>query len=259
MIRPLALSAATILTLTLASATLTTRVTAQSPADEIAAGNKALPANATEALQHYEKALAADPKNYEALWRASQTDVDLGEFDPNSEHRTALFKSAEQRAHLAVEVNPTDAEGHYVLAKALGRTALTLGKRDRIKYAKEIRTQALECLKIAPKHSGCLHVMGVWNAEVMRLNGFTRMIAKNFLGGAIFDQASWSEAQRYMVAAVTNDPRRAVHRLDLGRIYADLDKKADARTQFQAAINAPTIDYNDPHYKAQAEAALKDL
>jgi tetratricopeptide (TPR) repeat protein len=258
MIRPLLTSA--FLTLAFASTTLTPSLSAQSAADEVAAGDEAFKArNAPEALQHYEKALALDPKNYAALWQASQTAVDLGEFDPNADHRTALYKTAEQRARLAVQVNPNDANGHFALAKALGRTALTLGKRDRIKYAKDVRDQALACLAIDPKHAGCLHVMGVWNAEVMRLNGFTRMIAKNFLGGAVFDQASWPEAQRYMVAAVTNDPRRIIHRLDLGRIYADMNRKADAKTQFELAIKGPLIDYNDPHYKTQAEAALKDL
>jgi tetratricopeptide (TPR) repeat protein len=244
------------------AATLTSAIQlhAQSAADEITAGNQAISArNAPEALQHYEKALATDPNNYDALWRASQAGVDIGEFDPNEDHRTTLFKTAEHRARLAVQVKPDDPEGHYVLAKALGRTALTLGKRERIKYAKDVRNQALECLKLAPKHSGCLHVMGLWNAEVMRLNGFTRMIAKNFLGGAIFDQASWAEARRYMVDAVNNDPRRIIHRLDLGKIYADMGRTTDARSQFEIAIKGPLIDYNDPHYKEQAAQALKDL
>jgi len=235
-------------------------VRAQSAADAVAAGNKALEArDATQALQQYDKALASDPKNYEALWRSAQTEVDLGEFDTNEEHRTSLFATAEQRARLATQVAPAQPDGHFALAKALGRRALTLGVKDRIKYAKDIRTEALTCLKYDAHHAGCLHVMGVWNAEVMRLNGFSRMMAKTFLGGQVFGDANWDEAQRYLVAAVTADPRRAVHRLDLGRVYADMGKKADAKAQFEAAVSAPLIDYNDPHYKAQAEEALKKL
>ena len=49
-----------------------------------------------------------------------------------------------------------------------------MGTRDQIKYAGEVREQALEALKFNPKHPGALHVMGVWNAEVMRLNGISR-------------------------------------------------------------------------------------
>jgi hypothetical protein len=93
----------------------------------------------------------------------------------------------------------------------------------------------------------------------MRLSGFTRMIAKNFLGGQIFDQASWAEARRYMVASVNSDPRRIIHRLDLGRVYADMGRKTDARSQFEIAAKGPLIDFNDPHYKEQAAEALKTL
>ena len=45
---------------------------AQTAADHIALGDKEYVAmNASAALQHYEAALQADPRNYEALWKAS--------------------------------------------------------------------------------------------------------------------------------------------------------------------------------------------
>jgi tetratricopeptide (TPR) repeat protein len=237
-----------------------TAVSAQTAAELVAKGDRDADARrATEAMVSYEAALAIDPKNYDALWRASRTGVDLGEFEPNEAKRTALFKAAEAHGQLAVQVNPGDAEGHFALARALGRTALTLGTRDRIKYATAIREQALMCLKINANHPGCLHVMGVWNAEVMRLNGISRMVAKNFLGGQVFGQASWPEAQRYMLESVKHDPRRIVHRLDLARIYADRGMKPQAKSQFQIAADGELIDYNDPKYKEQAREALKNL
>ena len=45
-----------------------------------------------------------------------------------------------------------------------------------------------------------MHVMGMWNAEVMRLNGMSRFMAKNFLGGRVFESANWNDAQRYLGA-----------------------------------------------------------
>src|SRR4029079_2167014 len=123
------------------------------------------------------------------------------------------------------------AEGHFSMARALGKTALSQSPKGRIKYATEIRSQALECLRIEPKHAGCLHVMGMWNAEVMRLNGFTKMIAKNFLGGAIFGTANWNEAKRYMEGSVANEPDRIVHHVDLAGVYKDMGDKAKARAE----------------------------
>ena len=89
-------------------------------------------------------------------------------------------------SRLLERVGPRPAEpqgtGAIGTAASFLRVALTLGVRDRIKYAGVVRDEALACLKIDPHHPGCEHVLGVWNAEVMRLNGFSRMMAKNFLG-----------------------------------------------------------------------------
>lgn len=231
----------------------------QTAADHIALGDKEYVAmNAPAALAHYEEAIKLDPKNYEALWKASRSAVDLGSAERNEDKRDAEFKTGESYARRAVEVNPGDAEAHFSLARALGKTALAQSPRGRIKYAKDVRNEALECLKINPKHAGCLHVMGMWNAEVMRLNGFTKMIARNFLGGQIFGTASWAEARRYMEESVANEPDRIVHHIDLAGVYRDIGEKAKARAEYQAVMKMANKDYNDPQYKAQADAALRE-
>jgi len=237
---------------------LATVAGAQTAADHIALGDKEYVAmNASAALQHYEEAIKIDPKNYEALWKASRSAVDLGSYESDDTKRETYFKNAEKYARDAVAANPGDPEGHFNLARSLGKNALTQSPKSRIKYAKDVRTHALECLKIEPKHAGCLHVMGMWNAEVMRLNGFTRMLAKNFLGGQIFDSANWSEAKRYMEESVAAEPDRIVHHVDLAGVYKDTGDKAKAKAEWQAAMKLPNKDFNDRHYKAEADAGLR--
>ena len=233
---------------------------AQSAAAHVALGNKERDArNATAALQHYEAALAADPNDYDALTDAAYECVELGEFDPSADHRAALYRSAEQYARRAVAANPRDAEGHFQLAAALGRNALTMGVRDRIKFASEIRNEALAALAINPKHSGALHVMGVWNAEILRVNGLARAIARRFLGAKIFDAANWDDAQKYLEEAVASDSTRIVHRLDLAAVYADRNQRAKAIEQYEWIARAPVTDYNDPNYKMDATRRLTAL
>jgi hypothetical protein len=231
---------------------------AQTAAEHTALGDKEYVAmNAPAALQHYEEAIKLDPNNYEALWKASRSAVDLGSYERNEEKRGLYYRNAELYARRAVAANPGDAEGHFNLARSLGKNALSQGPKARIKYAKDVRSHALECLKIDPKQAGCLHVMGMWNAEVMRLNGFTRMMAKNFLGGQIFGSASWPEAKRYMEASVAAEPDRIIHHLDLGGVYRDMGDKAKARAEFEAVMKLPNRDYNDHQFKAEADAGLR--
>ena len=208
---------------------------------------------------HYVAAVELEPTNGEALGKASRASVDIGEQVTDGAKRKELFKNGEQYARRAVEASPNDPEVYFHLARALGLTALSVGVRERIKFATEIRRLALRALTLDANHAGALHVMGVWNAEVMRLSGIERFFAKNVLGGRVFSQASWKDALSYMEKAVAVDPTRLTHHLDLGRIYVDVGDRAKARAQFDFVLSGPQTDSNDPMYKREAEVALKAL
>ena len=233
---------------------------AQTAADHIAKGDSLHTAmNPAAALKQYEAAIADEPKNYQALIDASRDAVDVGEFTDNKDARFALFHTGELYARRAIEINAQGADAHFFLARALGRTAQSLGPRDRVKYATDVRAHAMDALKLDPNHPGALHVMGMWNAEVMRLNGPTRWIAKNVLGGQVFGSANWKNAVQYMEKAVAAEPGRISHRIDLAEIYRDVGDKTRAREQLQAVISQPATDYNDRFYKQRAEKDLKNL
>lgn len=233
---------------------------AQAPATVIELAEKDRAArNAIAALNRYDAALTTAPNNYDLLWRAARELVDLGEAAGTPAQRTEYNAKAEAYARRAVSANAGGADGHFMLAVALGRTALSVGSRERVKYATEIHDQASVAVKIDPRHAGALHVLGVWNAEIMRLSGITRFAARNFLGGKVFDRASWGEARRYMEAAVAADPGRITHRLDLAKIYADNGDKAKARTTCEEALQMPSVEFNDARYKQQCQQLIASL
>lgn len=246
---------------TLAFAVFTGAARAQTAAEHIALGDKEHAAfNSAAALKQYEAAIALEPNNAEALGKASRDAVDVGESEQNKTSRDSLFRVGERYARAAVTANPNDAENHFHLARALGRAALSVGVRDRVRYAKEIREQAMKALEIDPKHPGALHVMGVWNAEVMRLNSVQRFFAKTVLGGGILGTANWKDAVSYMERAVEVDPERLTHRLDLAKIYIDVKNKAKAREQLDYILASTTqSDVNDSVYKREAKALLEKL
>ncbi len=236
---------------------------AQTAADEIARGDSAYAAlNATAALADYQAAIKLDSTNAEALWKAAREAVDLGEaagFENQNHARDSLYKLAEQYATRAVQANPNEAVTHFTLAKALGRTALSKGGKEKVSYAKQVRAEALEALKLDSLDDGAWDVMGMWNAEIMRLNGFMRFFAEKLLGGQVFGQANWNSAQRDLEHAVALQPERIVHHLDLAGVYRDRGDKAKAREEYQKVLDLPATEYNDKYYKREAKQALAKL
>lgn len=233
-------------------------LSAQTAAEHIVMGDRDHAAmNAAGALAHYQAAVQTDPNNAEALWRASREAIDLGEFD--DARRDSLYQLGEQYARRAVQANANSSMAHFSLAKAVGRRALSMGARDRVKFAGEVRKEALESLKHDSANAGALHVMGRWNANIMRLSGVSRFLAKNLLGGKTFNEANWKDAAAYLERAVALEPDRVVHKLELASVYADTGDKTRARAMYQAAIATKPVEYNDARYIEQARAALAAL
>jgi tetratricopeptide (TPR) repeat protein len=237
---------------------VTTSLAAQSAAEHIALGDKDHAAgSAASAMQHYKEAVTADPKSAEALWRASRESIDLGEF--NAAERDLFYKVGEEYARLAVAADPKSAMAHFALAKSIGRRALSLGTRERIKYANAVHEEFMASLTLDSINPGALHVMGMWHANIMRLNGMERFFAKNLLGGKTFGEANWNDAAKSLERASALEPDRIVHALDLAGVYRDRDEKVKAREQYQRALNLKAVEFNDKNYQAQAQRELADL
>ncbi len=245
------------------AALLAAPAAAQTVPDLVAAGVTAMDArNPVAALADYQRAMALDSTSYEANWRGSIAAVDIGKQTPDSipdPTRDSLYRLAERYASRAVAANPEGADGWFALANAIGRTSLTLGKKERVQRAAEIREAALRAIELNPRQDGAFHVMGRWNAEIMRLSGLQRFFAKNFLGGAVFSEASWDNAVAYMKRAIQLRPEFIYHHYDLALIYIDTKQWSLAREQLQAIPPLPLIDVMDPVWKNEAASLLQSL
>jgi tetratricopeptide (TPR) repeat protein len=236
---------------------------AQQAADHVALGIAANQAHDVRtALQHFQAALDQDSSNYEANWRGAMTLLTLGERLPDGtkgRERDSLYAEAERYARRAVAADPAGADGHFALAASIGRASLTMGKKARIRRAAIIRSEALRALALNPNHDGAYHILGRWNAEIMRTSGFSRFLAKHFLGAGVFNQASWAKAIYNMEKAVQLDPGRIYHRLELAEIYADRKRQADAEIQLRAVDSLPAREVMDSVYKRDAGALRRRL
>jgi tetratricopeptide (TPR) repeat protein len=234
----------------------------QDARDHVALGTAAMQVHDLRtALAHYDAALALDSASYEANWRAAIALLDEGEQlaeSGKSPLRDSLYARAERLARRAVAADSMGAEGHFALAAAAGRVALTLGKKQRIQRARLIRDEAQRALALDPRNDGAWHILGRWNAEIMRLSGLSRFFAKRFLGAGIFGQASWAAAVSDMQQAAALDPGRLYHRLELAEIYVDRKRYDDARAELAQLAALPDRELLDSVYRREgAELAAK--
>ena len=239
------------------------RAAAQDVKAHLAAGDAArCQRSIAGALTHFREALALDSLNYEANWKASRELADSGKLmsDRVKVARDSVYAEALALAQRAVRVDSAGADGHYMVAVAAGRVALTKSAHERVKSARVVRDAALEAIALDSMHDGAMHVMGRWNAEIQRLPGITKFFARTFLGASIFKEASWPNANRYFRDAIRVNPGNIYHHLDFAEALMDQDSTAEARTELERVAQLPLgCDAGDPSYKERAAALLQKI
>jgi regulator of microtubule dynamics protein 3 len=211
------------------------------------------------ARKDFEAVLHQNPRSYEANWRLALVLIDIAKQTPDrlkSPARDSLYVEAESYAHRAVAAKPDGPEGHFTLANAVARGALSKGTKERIRRASVIRNEALRVIELDPHHDGAWHILGRWNAEIMRLPAIDRFVAKTFLGASVFSAASWDEAERDLRLAVQYAPNIIVHRLDLADVLISRQEWQAAKQQLEAVATLPIMDVSDTSYKRQARERL---
>jgi len=252
---------------TLAVACCANAAVAQSASAHIALGDRAYAAqHPAAALAEYKLAIAAQPSNVSALWKASNAAVAVGEFPSVANGsdtvavRATYYKQAEEYARNAVSVDSASAKAQFALAQALGRVALTIDLPiGRVPYSRKVYRHATACLALDPASASCAHVLGVWNAEVMRVPDDQRDMAIHILGAFELSKASWENAKRYLERSMKAEPAVTLHHVDLAGVLRDMGDTVGARAQLAAALATPGTGVNEAHYKIQAQSMLSAL
>lgn len=248
------------------SLTLAGHLGAQAPLtakEHIVLGDSAHAALApAQALKHYRAVLAQDSTNYEALWKASREVVDIAkQIDDKGDkkQRDSLFEAGRAYAEAAVRANPNGADGHFMIAQALGRLSRTRGGKERVRFAQIIYDEANKAIALDSTHDGAFHVLGAWHEEVMLLSGIQKFFAKALFGAGFLDKGNWADAQRYLERAVALAPKNIFHRYELAGVYIDVGKYSKAREQLTALETLPIADVLDHQYQKDAKQLLEDI
>lgn len=233
----------------MAPSILDARTTIQVPADDPDAlyKDRENVASATRAADIWAARLAANSKDFESAFKLAQARYWLGTNGlPEAQRKTAL-EAGIVAARAAIAANAARPEGHFWLAANMGALAESFGLRQGIKYRGPIKDALLTTLKIDPAFldGSADRALGRWYFKVPGLFGGSDKLSETHLRKSL-----------------TYNPNSIISHIFLAETLEDLGRKADARAEAQAAIDAP-IDPNwapeDRRFKEQAKALLSRL
>jgi tetratricopeptide (TPR) repeat protein len=238
-------------------------VLAQTAADHVREGDAAFAAfDDVKALEHYQAALALEPGNYEALWKASRAMVDIADVIPAAEkdvkeRQKKMYTEATALARKAVAANPNDTWGHFQLAAANGKRLLLLGKKEQIEASKAVRDSIEKAIELDPTNHLAYHAYGRWHRRMDEIGGAKRLFGSIIYGS--IPKGSFAESEKHLRKAIELHPEYALHYLELGRTLVALKKYDQAAECFQKAIDLPKSISKDDLTKTEAQAELAAL
>lgn len=177
----------------------------------------------------------------------------------NDDARLQSYVDAEKDARQALATSPASLDARYWVAAAEGMRAGFGGLRHRLRLGEDVYHLAQSILEADPSNAGGHYLMGRLNIEIMTMGGLARFIAGDLLGASLIRQASWGQAEQHLLAAVKGEPRNAMDRLALARVYAATGQNVKARAQIQTLLDDTDRTPITPLVEAQARALLRSL
>lgn len=211
----------------------------------------------TKALDQYRKALKSDSKNFEALWKTSRSCSNIGDLEKDNNKKIALFKEAESLSKIAVELYPDSAMAHFYLGVALGRIALNVGNKEKLKLALIIKQEFIKTTELDPEFSYAWHALGRWYREIATLSWIERKFA-NMLFGKV-PEASLEEAEMAFNKAIKLDPNGLANYTHLGITYEKKGNHKLAIKNYKKAISIIPIKLEDKKNWNLAKLKLKKI
>ena len=213
--------------------------------------------NEQGAFETYKLVLQKNPKNFQALWKASELCSRIGNRQNTKELKHQYFRDGKTYAENAIKVAPSEADGYYALAVATGRLALSQSGKEKVAAVKEIRNNAEKALKINPKHFRAWHVMGKWHYEVTNLNMFEKAGLKLIYGG--LPPSSLTQSIQAYEKSRSLQPDFALNYLELAKAYKKDGQQTKAIALLKQLPSLPNKTLDDARIKKEGAALLNDL
>ena len=212
---------------------------------------------ATEALQFYLPAEKLEPKNVRLLVRIARQYRHLMTDSPSVEMKLVLGSVALAYSQRAAALAPNDSEAQLAPAITYGKMLPLQGKKEQLAASALIKLSADNALRIDPRNDTAWHILGRWHRAVADVGAL-----KHAFGSLIYGKLPSSTNEAAVACfekAIAINPARLMHYIELGRTYAQMGKKDDARRFLTKGLAMPDVEKDDPETKKHGREDLKKL
>ena len=212
---------------------------------------------AAEALEDYLPAEKLEPNNAELLVRIARQYRHLMSDATTKSEKLRLGRISLEYAQRAATLAPNNSEAQLSPAISYGKMLPFFGSKEQVDASPRIKQSVDRALLLDPKNDTAWHILGRWNRVLVDMNVVKRMLASTLYG--TLPVTSNETAEQDLLKAIAINPNRLIHQIELGRIYAAMGRKEDARKFIQKGLSMPNKEKDDPEMKAIGQELLKKL
>jgi tetratricopeptide (TPR) repeat protein len=212
---------------------------------------------AKEALPLYLAAEKLEPQNCHILVRVARQYRYLMTDASAKDEKLRLGHLALDYSTRAAAAGPRDCDAQLATAITLGKMLPYLPAKEQVAASTKIKESADKAIELDPRNDTAWHILGRWNRVLADTNTLKRALAQVLYGG--LPEGSNEEAERDMKKALELNPNRLMHYIELGRIYAQMGRKDDARQFINKGLAMPDTEKDDPETKRRGRETLQNL
>jgi len=209
------------------------------------------------ALQYYLPAEKLNPNDATLLVKIARQYIYLMIGLPDKAARLKSGRTGLAYAERAVKIAPNESDPHLAVAICLGKITQLVSNREGVEASFKIKTAAEMAIKLNPKSDYAWHVLGRWHQSLAEIGGLTRAVAYIVYGG--LPSASYDESVRCFQKAIALNPKRLIHYVELGRTYAFMGRKEEAKKLIQQGLAMPSSEMDDAETKERGQKTLKEI
>ncbi len=160
-------------------------------------------------------------------------------------------------ANRAAKLAPNDSDAQLSPAITYGKMLRYEGKGDQVAASPLIKAAADRAIKLNPRNDTAWHVLGRWHQSLANISGARRSIGEVLYGK--LPVGTNAEAIACFTKAISLNPGRLRHYIELGRTYAQMENNTDARRYLVKGLKMPNKEKDDYELKALGKEALAGL